>query len=293
MNLKTAVRRAARAIREDMRLYLVAVSSLTVAFLCLATALWAIANLSVMADAWGRSARMSVYLHDGASAEDIDQLRLTLEGLPEVARVEHLTPTQAREQFMRDAEIDPELANLPADVFPASLEVELSQGTSTERLVAVSQRIERFGAVEDVETYQHWFARLDALISTGRIASTALACLVLLCVLFVVGNTIRLAIAGRRDEIEVLKLCGASDGFVRGPFLVEGAVQGFASAFFALLLLFGVFALVRDEIDATVAAIAGVRTVFLPPVIVLSLVIGGAVIGATGSAISLRRYLAV
>jgi cell division transport system permease protein len=293
MHLKTAITRAARAIREDMRLYLVAVSSLTVAFLCLATALWAIANLSMMADAWGRSARMSVYLRDGASAEDIDQLRLTLEGLPEVRRVEHLTPTRAREQFIRDADLDPELASLPADVFPASLEVELAAGTTTDRLVAISRRVERFAAVDDVETYQNWFSRLDALLATGRVASSALACLVLLCVLFVVGNTIRLAIAGRRDEIEVLKLCGASDGFVRGPFLVEGAVQGFAAAFLALVILFAVFALVRDEIDATVAAIAGVRTVFLPPVIAFALVIGGAIIGATGSAISLRRYLAV
>jgi cell division transport system permease protein len=293
MALKTAIIRAARAMREDTRLYLVAVSSLTVAFLCLATALWAIANLSSMAEAWGRSARMSIYLRDGASAEDVEQLRLSLEGLAEVRSIEHLTPAQAREQFVRDAELDAELTNLPADVFPASLELQLAAGTSTDRLAAISERVTRFSAVEDVESYQHWFSRLDALLATGRIASTALACLVLLCVLFVVSNTIRLAIAGRKDEIEVLKLCGASDGFVRGPFLVEGAVQGLASAVLALALLFAVFLLARDQIDSTVAALAGVRTVFLSPVMALALVLGGAMIGAAGSAISLRRYLGV
>ena len=109
MALKTAVTRAARAMREDTRLYLVAVSSLTVAFLCLATALWAIANLSSMADAWSRSARMSVYLRDGASAEDIDQLRLSLEGLPEVTGVEHLTPAQARQAHDSEEAVDPKL----------------------------------------------------------------------------------------------------------------------------------------------------------------------------------------
>ncbi len=293
MHLSTAITRAARAMREDMRLHLVAISSLTVAFLCLATALLAITNLDGLAAAWSESARMSVYLRDGASESDIDQLRLSLEGLPEVRQVTHLTSAAAREQFMHDAELDPELASLPADVFPASLEVELAAGTSAARITTIANRLSHFGAVEDVEAYQGWFTRLDALLTTSHAASTALAVLVLLCVFFVVGNTIRLAIASRRDEIEVLKLCGASDGFVRGPFLVEGAVSGFVSAALALIALFVVFSLVRGHLDATVAALAGVRTVFLHPGMALSLVVGGALIGAAGSAISLRRYLSV
>jgi cell division transport system permease protein len=293
MNLQTAISRAARAMREDARLHLVAIASLTVAFLCLATALWFVANLSTVADSLGRGARMSIYLRDGASAGDVDRLRLTLEALPEVREVTHFTSVAAREQFVRDAEVDPALANLPADVFPASLEVSLSPGTSSTRLGEIALRVDRFGAVEDVETYQSWFDRLDALLATGRAASTAIAVLVLLCVLFVVGGTIRLAVAGRRDEIEVLKLCGASDGFVRGPFVVEGAVQGLVSALFALLVLFGLHFAVREQVDASFAALAGVRTVFLHPGVGLALVLGGALVGAAGSAISLRRYLTV
>ncbi|HJL19263.1 MAG TPA: permease-like cell division protein FtsX [Sandaracinaceae bacterium LLY-WYZ-13_1] len=293
MHLKKAITRAARAMREDLRLHLVAISSLTVAFLCLASALWAIANLSSVADAWGRSARMSVYLRDGASAEEVDRLRLLLEGLGEVRAVEHLSSAEAQAEFTRDAELNAELSELPADVFPASLEVELAVGTSADRMTHVAERIGRFGVVEDVETYQGWFDRLESLLTTGRVASTVLAVLVLLCVLFVVGNTIRLAIAGRRDEIEVLKLCGASDGFVRGPFLVEGAVQGLVSAALALVLLFALFVAFRAEVDGTIAALAGVHTVFLHPAVMLGLVLGGAVLGAAGSAISLRRYLVV
>jgi cell division transport system permease protein len=293
MQLKTAITRAARAMREDAKLHLVAVSSLTVAFLCLASALWAIANLSSVADAWGRSARMTIYLRDGAGAEEVDRLRLLLEGLGEVREVEHLTRARARAQFLENAELDAELADLPADAFPASLEVELAAGTSSGRASAIAERVGQLGAVEDVETYQGWFGRLDALLATGRIASTVLAVLVLLCVLFVVGNTIRLAIAGRRDEIEVLKLCGASDGFVRGPFLVEGAVQGLVSSALAVVFLFAAFLACREQVDAAVAAFTGVRTVFLHPAMMLALIFGGAAVGAAGSAISLRRYMAV
>lgn len=279
-------------MREDLRLHAVAIASLTVAFLCLSTSLWALDNLTSIADRLGRGARMSVYLRDGASAEDIDRLRLMLEALPAVVSVDYISQARAREELIAGAS-DSELASLPADVFPASLEVSLGAGMTAARIAELGERLERYGVVEDVESYEGLFERLDVLLATGRVASFALGGLVLLSVLFVVGSTIRLAIAGRREEIEVLKLCGASDGFVRGPFLVEGAVQGTVSALFALVLLFAVFLGVRDALDGTLGELAGVRTAFLHPGLALGLVTLGALFGATGSALSLRRYLSV
>lgn len=293
MDLKSAFARASRGMREEAGLHLVAISSLTIAFLCLGTALLAIANLGALAESWGRSARITVFLRDGAEAQIVEELRLTLEGLPEARAVEHVSAADAREQFLRDSDLRAELDALPADAFPASLEIELAPGVSGERLDAISERVSRFGAVEDVETYSGWFARLDSLLTAGRGVATGLALLVVLCVVFVVGNTIRLAVAGRKDEIEVMKLCGASDGFVRGPFLVEGAVQGMLSALVALAILLITFLLLRGHLDGTLAAIAGTRTVFLHPMVALALIAGGAMLGATGSALSLRRYLAV
>jgi len=292
MPFKTAVTRAARAMREDLRLHLVAISSLTVAFLCLAAALFAITNLASIADRWGEEGRMSVYLGDGAEGRDVQQLRMLLESLPEVRAVEHVTARDARAQLAEET-AEAALASVPPELFPESLEVTLAGGTSAGRMEAIAERLGRFGVVEQVETYEGWFEQLETLITTGRVVSGVLAGLVLLCVLFVVANTIRLAIAGRREEIEVLKLCGASDDFVRGPFLVEGAVQGFLSSALAVLLLFAAFVAVRGELDATIASLAGVRAAFIHPVIALALVIGGGLVGATGSALSLRRYMGV
>lgn len=293
MDLKSAFARASRGMREEAGLHLVAISSLTIAFLCLGTALLVIANLGALADSWGRSARMTVFLHDGAESQAISELRMALEGLPEARGVEHVTAAAAREQFLRDSELGAELEALPAEAFPASLEIELVAGVSGERLDAIAERVRRFGAVEDVESYRGWFARLESLLTAGRSIAMGMALLVVLCVMFVVGNTIRLAVAGRRDEIEVMKLCGASDGFVRGPFILEGAVQGTLSAIVALAILLFVFLVLRGHLDGTLAAIAGTRTVFLHPGIALALIVGGAMLGATGSALSLRRYLAV
>lgn len=293
MELQQAFTRAARGIRDDARLHMVAISSLTIAFLCLGVALLVTTNLSEVADAWGRSARMTLFLRDGARANDVTELRLAVEGLPEVTSVEHLTASAARERFLSESGDGTDLSALPADAFPASLEIELAAGTTPERVADIAARVAAFGAVEDVETYRGWFDRLAALLDAGRGIAIAIAFLVLCAVLFVVHGTIRLAVAGRRDEIEVMKLCGASDGFVRGPFVVEGAVQGLTSSLLAMTVLAIAFFVLRDHLDSTLAALAGIRTAFLSPALALGVLVAGTLTGAIGSALSLRRYLVV
>lgn len=292
MDLRLAIARASRGMREEAGLHLVAISSLTIAFLALGTALVVIANLSVLADTWGRSARLTVYLHDGAADQDVAQLRLALDSVDDIESVELLSSAQAREQFLRDSQLGAELSELPAEAFPASLEIQLAPGAQLE-LAALAERVRAFDAVEDIETYEGYFHRLDALVAAGRSVSLVLAVLVILCVVFVVGNTIRLAVAGRRDEIEVMKLCGASDGFVRGPFIIEGAVQGLVSAIFALAILAAAYLTTRGQVEETLSVITGTRFVFLSPIWSVALVGSGAILGAAGSVLSLRRYLSV
>ncbi len=293
LDLKSAIARAQRGLREELRLYLVAVSSLAVAFLCLGSVLLALANLDAIADRWGRSGRVTVYLADGARAEDVAQLRVVLESLREVSNVDVVTSEEARAEFLAQSESQEGFESLSAELFPASLEVALVAGTDPARTQAIARRVEQLRGVSGVETYRGFFERLEALLAAGHGMSIALAVLVCLCVVAVIGNTIRLAVARRHREIEVMKLCGATDAFVRGPFVVEGAAQGFAASILALLVLGLSFAALRGHVDDTLAALTGVRAVFLSPAVFAALAVGGAVIGAASSALSLRRYLTV
>jgi len=293
MDLKTAISRAKRGLREDLRLYLVAISSLTVAFLCLGATLLSVVNLSELASQWGRSRRMTVYLVDGARPRDVLQLRTLLEELPEVRSAEHVSASQARAQFLEQADLAGELGELPPDVFPSSVEVTLTGDVPIQRVTEIAQRLQRFGTVDEVETYGGWFGKLENLLTAGQSISALLAVLVLVCVLAVVGNTIRLAVAGRRQEIEVMKLCGATDSFVRRPFVVEGAFQGFMAALASLVLLLVGFLIVKGQLDSTVTVVTGLHAVFLSPLVIAAMLVGGCLAGAAGSALSLRRYLTV
>lgn len=293
MDWKSAFARARRGLREERRLYLVAVSSLSVAFLCLAVALLFMQNLGAFGERWGQSNHLSVYLTDDAPAEAVSQLRVVLEALPEVQTVESVSAEQARDDFVAQSTRGDELSSIPADIFPASLEVELHSGTPVQRIDSLSARLRSFGAVAEVETYSTFFERLDSLLQAGRGLALGLALLVSLCVLAVVGNTIRLAVARRTREIEVMKLCGATDSFVRRPFVLEGAFQGSMSAFVALALLVIAFLILRDQADGMLSALTGTRLLFLSPLSVIGLLVGGTLAGAVGSAMSLRRYLVV
>ena len=293
MDLKNAFKRAQRGLREEKGLYTVAVSSLTVAFLCLAATLLGVTNLSQAASVWEKSGRLTVYLQPDADPQDVAQLRVVLEGLQEVQTVEHLSAQDAKEAFLEQSDVGADLSALPADVFPPSLEVSLAHGIDRERANGLAARIGQFRAVAEVESYGGWFRRLDSLIATGKWIATVLAVMVGFCVIAVIGNTIRLAVARRRQEIEVMRMCGATHGFVRGPFVLEGMFQGLVAATVAILVLVCGYLALSEQVDATLAALLGGKTTFLDLWVVLALLVGGAAIGALSSAVSVHRYLKV
>jgi cell division transport system permease protein len=279
-------------MRDEARLHVVAIASLTIAFFCLGAVLALTNNLARVSERWGQTARMTIYLRDGASTQDVTQLRMALEGVSGIASVTYVSADAARAEFLADSAGSADLAAIPADAFPASLELALAEEGSV-NAGRIAERVGTFSIVEDVETYQGWFRRLQALVDAGHGLATGMSILVLLAVLLIVGSTIRLAVTGRREEIEVMKLCGASDSFVRGPFIVEGAVQGFAAALIAMTTLLALYLGLHERIDAVLGTLAGVHVAFVSPLVAVSVLLLGGALGAVGSAVSLRRYLSV
>lgn len=293
MQLNTLIKRCTRGITENRRIYLLSTLSLSVAFLCLAAALLAITNLAQVTERWNHSHRMTIYLRDGARTEDIQQLKLALAGAPELNKIDHLTSQQARAKFLRDTEMHSDLAAVPDEVFPATLEIRLVDGISAAKVQRLARRIKHFPAAEDVETYAASFKPLQTLLATARNAAAGLALLVILCVIAVIANTVRLAVNNRSQEIRILKLCGATDAFIRSPLLLEGAVQGFAASVLAILCLGLVFVSVRGQIDGALFAFTGVHPTFLSVPGGLLLIVTGTMMGALGSLLSVRRHLVI
>lgn len=288
----TARGRTWRAGRGAVRLHLLSIFSLAVAFVCLASALLVVTNIAAVRDRWSRAGRATIYLRDSVGEADVTALTTALESTPGVKKVRHVTSLEARREVIAD-EQDKALAQLPASAFPASLEVGFTDEIGDDELAAMALKLRSLPAIETVETYQRWTERLSSLLGGGVTASACLAVIVLCAVVSVIGSTMRLLLHRRRSEVEVLKLVGATDAFVRRPFVVEGATQGAAGAAAALLMLGALFLIVRGRFDQELSTLLGVTPSFLPWPLALGMVTLGATLGAATALVSLRRMVRI
>jgi cell division transport system permease protein len=287
-------RRARRGMVREWRLHALSVFSLAVAFVCLGAALLVVANLRVVEERWAHAGRASVYLKDGATQDEIDALRVALGRVPGVTGVHYLSSGDARMEFgQTQLEGNTALAGLPAEAFPASIEIDVSPELANADLTDMVVKMKELPAVDDVETYQSWTERLARLVRGGVAAAGLLTVVVLFAVLAVVGSTMRMALQRRKTEVEVLKLVGATDAFVKKPYIVEGSLQGALGAACALLLLALLFFVVRGRLDGELAALVGVEPTFLPWPVAVGMVTLGGMLGAAAALASLRKLVAV
>lgn len=281
-----------RAGRSSLRTQISSVFSVAVAFVCLAASLLVVTNLAAVRDRWSQAGRATVYLRDGVSEPDVASLVSALEKTPSVERVRYVSATEARREILAD-DADAALANLPPNAFPASLEVSFDAAIDGQAVDTIALKLRALPQVETVETYERWTERLTSLLAGGVTASGCLALVVLAAVVSVVGATMRMLLQQRRIEVEVLRLVGATNAFVRRPFVVEGAAQGAAGAAAAVLLLGVLFLLVRGRFDSSLVALLGVEPSFLPWHVALGMITLGGALGATTAFVSLRKLLAV
>jgi cell division transport system permease protein len=244
--MSSSVERAKRGLKAEWRLHALSVVSLAVAFVCLGATLLTVVNLHALQERWGRTGRASIYLKDGAPIAQVEAMVAALKITPEVKTVRYLSPADARASALSTVGGgDTTLQALPQDAFPASIEIDVARDTTDADVQAIVTKLASLPAVEGVETYGAWTDRLGKLLSGGQLAAGGLAAIVFAAVLAVVASTMRLAMTRRRAEIEVLRLVGASERFVRTPYVMEGTFQGALGAAAAIAILGAVFALLR------------------------------------------------
>lgn len=288
----TPLERAWRGSRNDWRLHLLSIFSVAVAFVCLAAAVLVVVNVHGIRTRWAETGRASVFLKADATQSQIDAIQRALRATEGVTEVKYVSSDEARRQVTA-AKNDDVLAALPTEAFPASLEVSVANDAAADRLEKLSGQLQALPAVESVETYRSWSDRLGSLLTGGVTAALVLAFVVLAAVISVVSSTIRLTLQRRRIEVEVLKLVGATDSYVRRPFVLEGAAQGGIGAALAILLLGVLYVIVRGHFDGELGLLIGMNPTFLPWFVCAAMVALGGLLGAGAAYGSLRRLLVV
>ncbi|HWP94896.1 MAG TPA: permease-like cell division protein FtsX [Gammaproteobacteria bacterium] len=198
----------------------------------------AIANVRALAGTWEQTARITAFMKRDVTLERTRALGHALAERPEIAAVDVIAAEEALAEFRRLSGFGTALDLLDGNPLPHVLVIRLADALGDPgRATALANELRRRPDVDLVQLDTDWLARLDALLALGERAALLLAVLFAVAVLLVVGNTIRLEIQQRRDEIEIVKLLGASDGFVRRPFLYDGLGYGILGGLTALLIV--------------------------------------------------------
>jgi cell division transport system permease protein len=225
----------AKMLREPLQTLLTVV--VIAIALTLPTALYiSVENIRQLSGGVESSAQISVFVKKGARTTAIENLGEQLGKLKGVASVSYISAEAALEEFNALSGFGSALQYLDENPLPEAFLVRPLLLNDSAKLVA---EIREITLVEDVQLDMEWLSRLDALLDMGRKLVLALGAALGIGVILVVGNTIRLAIQSRRDEIVIVKLVGGTDAYVRRPFLYTGLLFGFFGALIAALMLVG------------------------------------------------------
>lgn len=194
-------------------------------------------NVHELAGHWEGGARLSVFIHKDVAPDRYQQLAHELRRDAQVAATTVITPEAALEEFRRTSGLEDALALLEENPLPPVILVQPAAGLDPPALEALAGRLRELKEAELVQLDRTWVQRLKALLDLLRRGIWVVAALLAMTVILVVGNTIRLEIQARRDEIVITKLIGGTDAFIRRPFLYEGIWYGILGGTLAGILV--------------------------------------------------------
>lgn len=288
--------RALAGARKSPLIQLAAVGAIALSLLLVGVVQLTAFNLRRLAPRFGADVQMTVYLDDGVSDARARQLASAIGALPGVIAVRVVDAHEAWQRLQRSlAGHSDLLAGLEEGFMPTSIEVSLKPGVAKMmRAHPAFERLRHTPGVDDVELSGDWAARLQALERLLNGAGAIVLTLVVCACLYVVGSTIRLGVFARREEIELWKLVGATDNFVKAPFWVEGALQGVLGTAVATVALYGLYRAATPRLATVLSGwLTPVPITFFPPAQVALALGCGALLGLCGAALALGRYVKI
>jgi cell division transport system permease protein len=277
-----AIRDAVLAVRKAPLLS--ALSVTTIAFSLFAFALFGLVALNIRKALEGVEQRVEIraFVTDGTRIEDVVTAANEIARYREVESARVITQEQALERARR------ELGEF-SDVFeegvlPASIDIRLRSGSRDPRTVgAVAARVRTIQFVDDVRYGEEWIAQLHRLRNIAGVTGVVLGLAFAVVAVMIIGATIRMTVLARSKEISIMRLVGATDGFIRRPFLVEGFAKGIVGGMLALILTW--------VAAVTLERYLNFQAMFFDDRLVLFGLAGGALIGLFGSAFAVGRHL--
>jgi len=262
----------------------------TIAFSLFTLGLFGLVAINLREALRGLEERVEIvaFVLRGTPAETITLATEDIAAFPEVKDVTFVTEEQALARARRElVEFRDAYRDLQVNPLPASIEVRLKDGyRDAAHVEAVAERLRGFDFVDDVRFGRDWVQKLDHLRNITGVVGLVIGLAFAAVAVVIIGVTIRLTLLQRAREISIMRLVGATNWFIRGPFLLEGALKGLLGGFLSLALCYAGYLLFRDQSGGTFAGL-----IFFQSFQMLAIVVFGVLLGLAGSLVSVGRHL--
>jgi cell division transport system permease protein len=290
--LTFAVSESFASIKRNGLMSLIAASTVAICLFLLSTILLLALNLSNMASSWEEQVQLKVFIAQAVDAKGIKDLQAAIEKLDGVTKVTFVSKEEGlerlRQQFGQQKDL---LAGVEKDnPLPNAFDVKV---IPAQKLKEVAAQTEKLKGVDKVQMRQDIVERLFSVTSAVRLFGALFVLLMSAASIFIISNTIRIAVFSRRREIGIMKLVGATDALIRGPFVIEGLFLGLIGSGLSAVLVSAFYSWIYSTASLSLSFLPLVNPDPLLAQLLLGLMIMGAVLGSVGSGLSIRKYLRV
>jgi len=287
-------RRAIEDFRNNRLLNIVTLLTISLSILIVSAFFLFFINTGEIMNFWEKGLRVMAYLKPDVSRSELSNLKQQIQAMAGVESVRFISKedalNQLKTQMQRQASL---FDNLDRNPLPDGFEIRISKANqSWEKVEFLAAKIESLDAVEEVEYGQKWLGHFTQLFDLFKLTGYAMCTIFVMAAVFIMANTIRLVIYSRRDEIEIMRLVGAAERFIKIPFYIQGLLQGALGASIGLIILLVFFWFMASNIER--GFFPGLFNIhFLSPQISGAIFLTSVLVGWLGSYISLKQYLKV
>lgn len=273
------------------------IGAITVAFLVTGIFLLLTLNFSTVVARWAEDFQVIVFLHDNITPEQQTLVQKRLDAEMAIREVTFVSKEEALADFRKQIRGQESLLEgLQANPLPASFQIRIREKYQTaDALGQLAASLKRMEGVEDVLYGQEWVERVTSVVEVMKILGIMIGAVLGVASLFIVANTIRLAVYARAQEIEIMRLVGATRTYIQIPLILEGTLQGGLGAALALGLLYGLFKATMWQMGsaASILFTGPELAQFLATQYGAAMIGVGVLLGGVGSLVAVRRFLKV
>ncbi len=292
--ISRSFREAIVSIKNNRGINLITIGTFTISMTIMGGFLIVYVNFNAVINKWSERVQLVIYLKDDLPIKDLDEIKKKIFSDSRVEKYTYISKDEALRAFRKRLKDNSGILDgLDTNPLPASFIVTLKDDLmESDYLKRLAKRIEGLKGIEDTEFGEGWIERFETVTLFLRFVIIAIGGLLTIGLIFVTSNTIRLSLYSRQDEIEIMKLVGATNWFIRGPFMIEAMIQGLLGVLLSLVLLFIIYRLILFRFEYSVAILTGFAHIsFIPIEMTTCMILAGIIIGCTGSMISVGRFL--